>query len=553
MTVKKLSHSVLSIVLAFCVLGMAMPIASAAELKPVVTASFAGYSELMADIGTIGKISGRPQIADMLDAMVMAMTQNKGIPGLDKKMPIGVVVLSDGTEDLMTKQFTSYAFFPISDLKQAVELAKNSPIGPNLKEDNGVYEIPVGPMATLFITQKGNWAYAATNKETFDLVANDPAALLGDMPKKYLLAVRATVKNIPDSVRQMALANFQILMQMGGTPPDMVQQNIQQIESLSKELDEIMLGITIDQQTNTSALDVEMTAKPGTNLAAHLASAKPGKSDFAGMKLPGAALTANGTAVMTDDDVAKLKISLDSIRASAQEELKNQGIEPEQLKLASGVLDDLYEVAVKTIESKKTDYGLTIILEPNAATFAAGSLVTDAAKIQDILKKLLTALEKEDPNLAKLVKLDAETYQGIRFNAFSMPTPDATLVPMFGDTIEVVVGIGDNKAFIAGGRDAAKTLKTVIDNAKSDAGKEIPASEVVLSGLKIAKFASAVYDDPQIKAVADKIAGALEQSGGKDHLSIVTQPITNGARFRVELEEGLLKALGSNLPVMPGM
>ncbi len=310
-----------------------------------------------------------------------------------------------------------------------------------------------------------------------------------------------------------------------------------------------MLGVTLDRQMNSSYLDLELTAQPGTNMAAELAATKPGKTDFAGLKIPGAAITLNVTSTLTDEDVARTKKSLDVIRASAQDGLKDQGLSQEQLDLAADMLNQLFDLVIKTIELKKTDYGMSVVLEPNALTMAAGSIVADGTKLEDILKKLLAEAEKDEPDVAKMVKLNAETYKGVRFDTFSMPAPDPKLAALVGDTLDVVLGIGDKQVFIAAGRDAAKTLKEAIDKSQSEAGKEIPASQIVMSGLKIAKFVSAVADDDQAKAVADKIAATLEQSGGKDHLTIVTGPIPNGARVRLELEEGILKALGGIQPM----
>jgi len=556
--VKKIFYSLMSIVLVLSILGMAMPQTAAAELKPVVVVSFSGYSELMADVETFGKLAGRPELDKLLEGMLAMVTQGKGLAGLDQKQPIGAVVLSDGSEE-----FTTYGFLPVSDLKQLMEVMKNPMTGESPKVEDGVYEITYGT-DSVYVTQQGNWAYVAQKKETLTAVANDPAVLLVDLPKKYLLAVKATVKNIPDAVKQKGLATLQMLMQMSmqrapnesdaqfAARSAMMKQNIDQMEKLSKELDEVMLGLNLDRQTNSFYLDVVLTAQPGTNLAAELAAVKPGKSDFAGLKIPAAAVTINGTAAITDEDVARTKTSLDAIRTSTQEELKNQELTKEQLDLAAGLLDELFDVAVKSVEMKKTDYGAALVLEPNAATFVAGSIVADGAKIESVLKKLLDAASKDDPNVAKLVKLNAETYQGIRFNTFSMPTPDKNLVPLVGDTLDVIVGVGDKKVFVAAGRDAAKTLKEVIDNSASEAGKEIPASQVVVSGLKIAKFVSAVAaDNEEVKSVADKMAEALEQSAGKDHLTVVTQAIANGCQIRLELEEGILKALGGIGPGLP--
>jgi hypothetical protein len=542
--VKKLSNSMLKIFPALVALCMFLPAISAAELQPVVTVSFAGYSELLADIDALGKLTGKPDLGKTLEGLMNMMTQGKVQAVLDKNKPIGAVILNDSGEE-----FTSYVFLPVSDLKQLIELAKNPMTGEAPKEENGVYQIQGGAQ-TIYATQKGNWAFLAQKKEILDSVANDPAALLGDLPKNYLLAVRAAVKNIPEPVRQMGLAQMQMIMQMSGMQPDMVAQNIEQYEKLSKELDVLTIGLNLDRQTNNLTLDLDLVAKPGTNLATQLAAAKPGKSDFTGLKLSGAAITLNAATVITDEDVARAKTSLEALRASTAEELKNQDLEKEQLDLATQVLSDLFDVAVKTLELKKTDYGAALILEPDAVTFAAGSILGDSAKLENAIKKLLAEAAKEEA-----AKIKNETYKDFRTYGMSLPVTDQSLAPLLGETFDVVIAVSDQKGFIAAGRNADKTLKEAIDKSLSDAGKEIPASEIVISGSKIAKFVSAIApDDEPVKGIALMLAGALEQSGGKDHITIVTQPVENGARIRLQFEEGILKAIGGMAPPMiPGM
>jgi hypothetical protein len=68
----------------------------------------------------------------------------------------------------------------------------------------------------------------------------------------------------------------------------------------------------------------------------------------------------------------------------------------------------------------------------------------------------------------------------------------------------------------------------------------------------LAKFSAAADKDPAAK----KLATLLETSAqGKDHLSLSMQTTANGFRLRLELEEGVLKAIGSSIPMGggPGM
>ena len=55
-----------------------------------------------------------------------------------------------------------------------------------------------------------------------------------------------------------------------------------------------------------------------------------------------------------------------------------------------------------------------------------------------------------------------------------------------------------------------------------------------------------------MKTYASMLAGMLAKAGSKDHVTVTAQPIAQGVRLRLELEEGLLKALGSMSQMMGG-
>ena len=112
---KKIFYSMLSVVLVLSILGMALPLTAAAELKPVVAVSFSGYSELKADVEAIGKLVGRPELAQMMEGMLAMVTQGKGLAMLDQNQPLGVVVLSDGSEDFTAIWFSAHQRFAAAD------------------------------------------------------------------------------------------------------------------------------------------------------------------------------------------------------------------------------------------------------------------------------------------------------------------------------------------------------------------------------------------------------------------------------------------------------
>jgi hypothetical protein len=542
----------------------ALPVLAAADdIKPIVTVSFAGYDEFMADIDAIGKLGGNATLLKMVEGHLAIFTQGKGLDFLDKKAPWGsVITLSDAGLP------TGFVFLPISDLKQAMEIAMNSPLGGVIKEDNGVYEINSPNGETLFAAQHGKIAAIVKDKADLEGIPDEPEKLLGDLPKKYLLAVRASVNNVPEALKAQGVQMMTMVSQAGMMRTEdetdeqfaarqaMTQRSIDQTTMLINETNEIVVGLNIDRQTNQVCLDFQIDAVDGSKLAAEFAELKPGKTNLAGFDLPGAAITANSVGTMTQKNADDAKEAIKSLRDMLLAEVDKQELTESQLKLAKELIDSAVEIADKNIEMKKSDAGLAVRLEPSAFTLVAGSMVADGKPIEELVKKLFDAAKEEEPAVGEMMKMNADSYKGVRFHMMTIPIPEDAqeLQPLVGDNLEVVIGISDTQAFVAAGRDAAKTLKEVIDKSQAEAGKEIPPMKATLSILKLVQFAAAVAPDDEVKASAGMAAMMLAQTEGKDHLVITGEGIPNGMKIRCELEEGFLKMLGNATQTfgMPG-
>jgi len=325
----------------------------------------------------------------------------------------------------------------------------------------------------------------------------------------------------------------------------MAKQAVQQMTTLLNELDELLVGWNVDHSSKTMYLDVEVTAQAGTHLAEQLAQIKVGKTQFAGFSSPNAAVQGHWLGVLSDADVAQAKLALAELRKQAVEELDNQNLPENQAEKATQLLNDVAEILEKTVESRKISGGVLLNLDPSAVTFVVGSTIVDGDKLNDLVKQLVEEIQKNDPEASKMIKLDAENYEGVRLHAFNIPAPDESAVPFFGDTLEVVMGISNDKLLVAVGRDAAKTLKDVLSQSKANLDKEMLPVQISISIGQIVKFAASVAEEDDAKAQAAMLANALEKSEGKDHVTFTTKPITNGVRARLEVEEGLLKLIGS--------
>ena len=109
-------------------------------------------------------------------------------------------------------------------------------------------------------------------------------------------------------------------------------------------------------------------------------------------------------------------------------------------------------------------------------------------------KKLADELKKTDPETAKTFKINANTYEGLHIHYLALPTPDPRLVPFVGETTKVVLGNLLRQVWFADGRNAAKTLKKVIDDSKAAPTRTF-RREIRVSVGKIAKFIADTADN----------------------------------------------------------
>lgn len=540
-------------------LGLANPLAAQNEMKPVLTISFSGYDELMSSIAMFGRLGGNPDLDKGMDFMLQMATQGRGLTGVDKSQPWGGAFMADEQD-----QLKFYCFVPVTELKQVVETGQAIQAIRDVELDGDVYKIQAGEQ-TLYARQIGKWAFICQDKETLSQVIDDPLKLLGEMPKNYALAFRASAKNAPQSLRDQLLAQIRAGFELGmaRTPGETdeqyefrttaAKQSLEQLTTLFKETDEVMLGLKVDQSRNACYLDFELIALEGTKLAEQMSLMKPGKSKFGGFYLTEAAMTAGSIGAMADSDVAQAKSGLAALRQSMVAWLGEQDISEQDFKAVSTLLDSVVECLNKTVETKKTDSGMSLLLDPKAVTLIAGLSIAGGDDLEKAVVDFIAELEKSDPESAKLFKLNAETYQEIRLHQFSMPSPDPKLEAMFGERFEAVLGITDDRLYFAAGRDAVKSLKEAMDRSKSLEDKEVPPTRVSLSAAPIAKFFAEVAPSHEVQTIAGMLSTVLEEANGKDHLLLTATPIERGFRLRLELEEGLLKALSALGSQLGGM
>jgi hypothetical protein len=100
---------------------------------------------------------------------------------------------------------------------------------------------------------------------------------------------------------------------------------------------------------------------------------------------------------------------------------------------------------------------------------------------------------------------------------------------VFGQNLDVAIGIGKDLACLSIGNDAVSALKGALD--KSGTPSKVAGPQMHVSLVPILKFAAAQ-------------GAMLEKSGGGDKISLLAKAETNGVSYRLEIQEGVLKAIG---------
>ncbi len=533
--------------------------AAAADPKPALTIAFAGYDQLMNNLKALDELSGHTKLAAKAEANIDLQTHGKRLAGLDKSRPWGVLVsLGENNQPIVQ------GYLPVTNVKKL--LASIPTLGGEVPaaNANGAYEVPMSDK-TVYVKEKGKWAVFSDNEETLTSAPADPAPLIAELTKKYLVSVRGSVQNVPEASRENALASlrgileFTLAMQPAASEEQRammaanVKQMFEKLKKLSKELDTLVIGVGLDPSSKSLFLEVEVQAVEGTDLAKKFETMKDAKTDFAGFVIPGAAMTFVSAGTPDDEDVAEAKATLANYKANLDKLLDANDQLGDKRELAKQLLGDVLNVVEKTVELKKSDAGMAVVLGDGPA-FVFGARIAAGKKLEDTIKKLVKELANDEPKMKDIITFDAEKYEGVNFHVAKIPLPDPKAAKVFGESVQLVIGINESSLYFGAGKDPIAVIKKAIDASKASPAKAINPADLVISAKPIAKFFAKVLtnDNPseeQAKKGFAKAASLLDKSGSKDHITMTVKPIPNGTTMRLSVESGVTKAI---LDLVPG-
>jgi hypothetical protein len=522
---------------------------TAGEMKPLATVVFSSYDELMKDIDFIGSLGGQPQASQTVEQTLQMFTQNKGLAGLDKTKPIGVIVQTDG------QMPAGAVCIPTTDLNALLDVAKGFQVTV-ADAGNGLQQLSTQQGQSVFLKPVGGWALISMMPQMLEALPEDPNTVLGPLAQDYDFAARVHVQNVPETYRQQAVdamsqgAEAGMQRTEGETDEQfeerkrLLQAQLDQLKQFINELDQLTLGFSIDNQQQRAFFDFAYTAQPGTKLAEQIAANSNVTTNFAGFIQPDAAMTLTFASKMTAADTAQLDQMIESLRMQASKAID----EDEELQgdedVKSGV-NDFIDAVKATMQAGAMDGGASLNVTPESLTFVAGGFVADPAKVESGLKKIAEAAKKKEEDMPE-VKWASSKHKDVTFHTMQAPVPEDEdeARQLFGETLDLVVGIGQKAVYFAAGRDSLDAVKKVIDDSAANPSKPTAPMEMSIALGQIMNAAKSLADEedkPQIEMIANMLEN---EANARDHIRITSQPIENGIRMRIEAEEGVLRAIG---------
>ena len=570
---------VLPLVAAALLLGLPAPAPAQQappSAKPVAVVSISGYQELLDDIGYIGRVAGNPQAAQGVEGLIKLFTQGKGPVGLDKGRPWGVV-MTRGSD------LQGYAFIPVTDLKALLKVLVAF-VGTPEDAGDGILELKYEEKP-FYVKEQGGWAFLSGDPENLITLPEDPAKLLGDLPEQYDLAVRASPQNLPPQIRQLFLGQMRQAAVQGLQEPDpgetpeafelrkqTVQATLDAFDTMASEIDNLTLGLAVDDEARKTYIDLTLSASEGSSLAQQL-SAPAVETRFAGFNRPDALARLTTASEISAAEQPQALQAVEQVRAQllAQIETEGQGNVAQLKEIANGFCD----VMVATIETGRFDGGMAVVGD-GPLTLLAGFHVGDSDKVSAGIRDLMDAARGQEG--VSEIELDAATHQGVTFHSMvvSMPAPapaeddapadggkdakDARDEPaddvpsredqeqaaaeaaraLFGEKVPVVFGVGADAAYFGMGQEALAELKKLIDDSAAATEKKIAPFEFsVRPALMIKAAAKANPDDFMLNAVSQNLP-----QNDQDQVKLIVMPVAGRMQMRLEIGEGVLPLFG---------
>jgi hypothetical protein len=507
---------------------------------PLLVVSVAGVERLLEDVDYIFASAGRPELSETVGGLLANL---RDLKGLERGQSMGMMLFLNGIVP------QPVVFVPVQNIDDMLRTITFGPITTEKTGDNR-YQIKANNQ-TLYVLTQGNYAFVSNNADMLDRDFADPGQVTRRLAATYDIAASVNLRALPKVTRDLFLdfmrASAESNLQQHDNEPDSAYRlrkasgmsNLAAIEQVITQGEELTLGWTISGPDKLAALELVVTADPKSEYAAYLNELRGAQSYFANLLQDTVPLTVS-SALLLDKPLKKF---LGEVLKAAEAQMPAELSAPAAADgaAAANPVGDLFKSLNATLETGRADFVVQFVGDPPGPfVLVGGAKVSDGKLLSNALSDILGKL-KSSPNLES-VQLNTAEHKGVTLHRLQPKTVRPPEERLYGKNMGIYLGAGPEAFWFAvGGDEALPQLREAIDLASKRPGNDarvVPFQVVV----HLASWLG-LFDDPNGRNPFPELArDAFSQAS--DRIVIDLRPFEDGARLRLQFDEGFIRLLG---------
>lgn len=516
--------------------------------RPLYIFNLASVSRALTNTGKMFEAAGRP---DMIEVIAEYMASSLGdIGGIDRELPIGQMAFLDSTVLPPQPRFVSY--IPVTDFAaffQTMELSG----GRAVQKSDTEFEIQYPNFTIPVRLQNGYLFMPPPSQElpTFDLP--DPRELTADLTRRYDVAMSLPITNVPEGIRNL----FATVLKSQGSA------NLQQHDNESDAafearrlqgdaLLELLTLILTDGKEVTLGLDV---TEDGRRAAVELTVIANAKSQFSGYlgRITGKQSSFNP--LMNSNDPLRLSMSWNAGKYEKQllqgsiDSLRNYltNLLPES---STGAIEGLGKSLSATVEQGHLDGLMKIVPNDDGQMMLYGGVKIVGGQTFD--RSLREVLMQTGMVAGPRFKIDLDTH---RHNEVSLHriTRDGGFGGgserrTYGEGATFYLGAGGSTLWFGYGQDSVvNALDQAVDSMTSSTSVRAATTNAPLQGVfRLKPWLNLPTGNGQ-RAQFQRDLAVQATKDGNDELNLEMQPLDDGMRVKIQIQDAFVKLLGLGL------
>ena len=475
--------------------------------KPYLTIFAASIDRLRSAYESIFDSVDRPELADSLNDRLKGY---RDLAGIESTKPLGMMSTWDEVAP------AEIVFVPTDDVGELLKTASFGVLGFHAVDSNH-YEIE-RPGSPYHVILKKDYAFFADQVSTIRGLRVSPNLLTQGLRDRYDLVARYDLLQIPQPTKSKFITKIRNQIEPWLQPQDdeadesanfrkiFGQLALDLFERFVLDTKTLTFGGRIDPKTHHLSLDVVVESIPKSQMANGLNRLTMHRSEFSSLIQP--------------DVPAGLALNL-PIGGLIEKFLGSNETAPKKAtSLEAG------------LQFAGTGVGnLSLILALRG---------TSAADLNDAIPRLILKLEKSGQFLA--VHENFDTHHGVVFHSLTPRDLPAALTQWTGSNVEIIIGQGQQTIWIGIGQPTPLLDRLVeaidrVDETPTSTAKE----PLVRARIQARTFPELLSPD---LLVTDPNAAREALSQGDDGFNITIEPVADGLKLRLDLEEGFIRLIG---------